>query len=196
MLGFGPIGSYPIGALPHHVAAGRRRAAVTVSNLIIPEHKTEEGILIRSTAAVWNEIAEALGDDWSLAFQIPPHRWEEIVAGAFHKEGYHEVILTPRSGDLGRDVIAIKHGVGCVKVIGSVKAFAPDNEVGYEYIREFIGVLTGEPDASKGIIATTSRFPAKVHEQKNIAPFLPTRLELMDGEKLQKWLSELSKSIL
>jgi restriction system protein len=40
---------------------------------------------------------------------------EEIVAGAFKRARYDEVTLPPRSGDFGRDVIAVKHGVGCVK---------------------------------------------------------------------------------
>ncbi|WP_370137360.1 hypothetical protein [Bradyrhizobium sp. USDA 313] len=31
--------------------------------------------------------------------------------------------LTPRSGDHGRDVIAVRSGVGCIKIIGSVKAY-------------------------------------------------------------------------
>lgn len=69
--------------------------------MIIPEGKTPSGLLIRSTSAIWNSIANALGDDWSLAFQIPPERWEEIVAGAFKNDGYDEVTLTPRSRDHG-----------------------------------------------------------------------------------------------
>jgi len=32
-----------------------------------------------------------------------------------------------------------------------------------------------------------------VNEDPFIAPFLPTRLELMNGEALQKWLRDLSK---
>jgi len=47
--------------------------------------------------------------------------WEEIIAGAYKKAGFDEVTLTPRSGDLGRDVIAIKKGLGSVRVIDQVK---------------------------------------------------------------------------
>jgi restriction system protein len=54
-----------------------------------------------------------------------------------------------------------------------------------------LGVLSGEQDASKGIITTTSDFPPLVTEDPFIAPFLPTRLELMNGEALRKWLAEL-----
>src|SRR4029077_17458424 len=108
------------------------------------------------SSAVWNSIANALGNDWSLALQSTPRQWEEIVAGAFEKAGYDEVILTPASGDYGRDVIAIKHGIGSVKVLGSVKAYAPDHLVPYDAVRALIGVVTGERDTSKGIITTTS----------------------------------------
>src|SRR5262249_58606614 len=119
-------------------------------------------------------------------------KWEEIVAGAFNKAQY-EVTLTPRSGDHGRDVIAIKRGVGCIKIIGSVKRYAPGNLVGYDEIRALLGVLSGERDASKGIITTTSGFPPKIADDPFIAPFMPTRLELMDGEKLKAWLISLQK---
>jgi restriction system protein len=75
---------------------------------------------------------------------LPPEKWEEIIAGAFKRARYDEVILTPRSGDHGRDVIAVKHGVGCVKIIGSVKAYKPGNLVPYDTVRSLIGVMSGE----------------------------------------------------
>jgi restriction system protein len=51
----------------------------------------------------------------------------------------------------------------------------------------------GERDTSKGIIATTSEFPPNIAKDPFIAPFLPTRLELLPGNKLRAWLAELSK---
>jgi restriction system protein len=131
-----------------------------------------------------------LGSDWSIAFRLSPEKWEEIVAGAFKKEKYDTVVLTPRSGDFGRDVIAIKHGVGCVKIIGSVKRYAPGHLVPYDDVRALLGVLSGERDASKGIITTTLDFPPNIKADKFIAPFLPTRLELVNGTQLQDWLTK------
>jgi restriction system protein len=64
--------------------------------------------------------------------------------------------------------------------------------VGYDDIRALLGVLSSERDASKGIITTTSDFPPLVMEDPSIAPFIPTRLELMNGEATQKWLQELA----
>ena len=67
----------------------------------------------------------------------------KCVVGAFSKANY-EVTLTPRSGDFGRDVIAIRRGVGCVKIIGSVKRYAAGNLVPYDDIRALLGVMAGE----------------------------------------------------
>jgi restriction system protein len=167
--------------------------SITVASVIIPESKTNSGILIGSTSAVWDSIVRELRNDWSAAYKIPPDRWEEIVAGAFKNDGYNEVILTPRSRDHGRDVIAIKRGMGCVKVLGSVKAFAPDRLVPYDDVRALMGVIASERDTSKGIITTTSDFPPLIESDPLIAPLLPTRIELVNGAKLQKWLKDLSK---
>jgi restriction system protein len=162
-----------------------------VGSLVIPERKTAEGLLIKSTSVGWMEIAERLKNDWSIAYQIPPEKWEEMIAGAYSRAGFDEVILTPRSGDHGRDIIAILRGIGCIKIIGSVKAYKPGKLVRYDDVRALAGVLLGERDASKGIITTTSDFPPKILSDPVIAPLTPTRLELMNGMQLQKWLATL-----
>ena len=162
--------------------------ALSISSVIIPGSKTAEGTLVAATSAVWMEIINRLESNWSIAYQLPPERWEELVATAFHKDGFDEVTLTPRSGDQGRDVIAIKKGVGAIKVVGSVKAYGAGKLVRYDDVRALLGVLAGEHDASKGMVATTSDFPAKLSEARFIKPFLPYRLELMNGAQLRRWL--------
>lgn len=161
------------------------------SILIIPKKKTAEGVLISSTSLMWAEIVAWLQNRWDDAYQIPPEKWEEIVAGAFHKAGFDEVTLTPRSGDFGRDVIAIKNGFGSMKVIGSVKAYAPDRRVRQDDVRALLGVMSGEQNVSKGIITTTGKFAPRIKLDPYIKPFLPTRLELIDGDELRVWLSSL-----
>jgi restriction system protein len=198
MRGFGPRGATPRGALPaklvQQIKAGRSIACLALSSLIIPEQQTSEGVLVRSTAAVWHEIVRHLGNDWSVAFRIPWDKWEEIVAGAFKEAKYDEVTLTPRSGDHGRDVIAVKQGVGCVRILGSVKAYRPDHLVSYDDVRALAGVLATDLKASKGIIATTSDFPTNIYKEPSIAPLLHTRLELMPGEQLLRWLTTLQQA--
>ena len=192
-IGGGPIGGGPIGAFPWGMPNGPKTVKLSLSGIIIPERQVSAGILLRSTSVVWQEIAEKLGTDWTIAYQLSPENWEEIVAGAFKKSGY-DVVLTPRSGDHGRDVIATRSGIGCVKIIGSVKAYKPDRVVPYDHIRALLGVMAGERDVSKGIIATTSDFPPNVETDPFIAPFMPTRLELMNGERLQSWLAEIQNN--
>jgi len=179
--------------LPEKVADLAAHTALQISALIIPEREVAAGILLRSTSALWTEIVRELGVDWTLAYKLSSEKWEEIVAGAFKVAGYDEVILTPRSGDHGRDVIATKHGVGCVKIIDSVKAYKPGNLVNYDAVRALLGVMTGERDVSKAIITTTSDFPPLIGQDPFIAPFMPTRLELMNGKALCQWLADLSK---
>ena len=185
-------GQYTITGIPAVLQVHPSMPSLTTTSLIIPAGNTSSGILVGSTQALWRSIANTLRGDWSIAYQIPPDRWEEIVAGAFKNDGYDEVILTPRSGDHGRDVIAIKHGVGCIKILGSVKAYAPGHNVSYDAVRALMGVIASERDTSKGIITTTSNFPPLIESDPLIAPLLPTRLELINGEKLQKWLGDLS----
>jgi restriction system protein len=167
---------------------------IVISTLIIPEKKVREGLLIASTSIAWKGIVAGLSRDWSKALELSSDQWEELIAGAYHRAGYSEVILTPRTGDHGRDVIAIQKGIGSIKIIGSVKAYKPGLLVSYDHIRALIGTMTGEQNVSKGIITTTSDFPPKVMDDPFIKPFIPYRLELMNGEKTQQWLKSLIES--
>jgi restriction system protein len=172
-------------------------AALSISSLIIPERSVAEGVLIRSVSVVWNEIVQRLGSDWSLAYQLTPRQWEELIAGALQKDKeikFDEVILTPMSRDHGRDVIAIKNGRMALKIIGSVKKYKPGHLVDYDAIRALMGVMGSERDVSKGLITTTSDFPPEVWEDPLIKPLIPTKLELINGDGLQKWLAELAAS--
>jgi hypothetical protein len=131
---------------------------LTVGSVIVPERPVEEGVLIRCTSFVWTSIVRNLKDDWEQAFQIPPRVWEEILAGAFKEAGFEEVILTPRSGDHGRDVIAVRKGIGSVRILGSVKAYKPGHLITKEEVHALMGVVAIDPNASKGMFATTSDF--------------------------------------
>jgi restriction system protein len=180
-----------ITSIKRFVSAIAEVVPLSLSGIIIPERRTVEGLLVESTSFVWADILRKLKYNWSRAYEIPADKWEELVAGAYKKAGFDEVVLTPRSADHGRDVIAVRKGIGCIKIIGSVKAYKPGHLVAYDDVRALLGVLSGERDASKGIITTTSDFPPRITSDPFIAPFLPTRLELMNGEQLKQWLADL-----
>ena len=169
-------------------------AGLLIQGIIQPYGNTPGGKLIRAMALPWQVIVDALVKDWSLADQIPFARWEEMVAAAFDRAGYDEVTLTPRSGDHGRDVIAVKKGIGSIRIIDSVKAYKHGHLVGYDDVRALSGVLHGDQQATKGIITTTSDFAPGISNDPFLKPLIPYRLELMNGAALKKWLQELALS--
>lgn len=167
-------------------------ASLLVQAVVQPISLAEEGRIVKALEIPWRAIVKLLKDDWAHAMKIPPHIWEEMIAAAFDQEGYDDVILTPRSGDLGRDVIAVKNGVGSIRIINSVKAYKPGHLVKHDDVRALAGVLHGDPKASKGILSTTSDFAPTIKTDPLLAPFMPYRLELMNGQTLQKWLHEVA----
>ena len=90
--------------------------------------------------------------------------------------------------------IAIKKGIGSVRIIGSVKAYKPGHLVKHDDVRALAGVLMGDQQASKGIVTTTSGFAPGIEHDPFLRPLMPYRLELMDGKTLQKWLENLALS--
>lgn len=153
---------------------------------------TDEGKIVQAVTLPWFEILELLKNDPNAAFQIPADKWEEIIAGAYRQSGFDEVILTPRSGDYGRDVIAVKKGIGTIRVIDQVKAYKPGHLVDANDVRALVGVLQGD-NASKAFLTTTSDFAPKLPVDPLITPFIPSRLELINGQNLLKRLLELRK---
>ena len=88
---------------------GVDRNSLLLQTVIVPEDKTKEGLLIRAVSQPWFTIIRLIEKDPSIIFQISPVKWEEIIAGAYSEADFDEVILTPRSGDFGRDIIASVH---------------------------------------------------------------------------------------
>ena len=97
---------------------------------------------------------------------------EISLVPAYKTAGFEEVILTPRSGDYGRDIIAIKRGLGSIRVIDQVKAYKPDHLVSAEDVRALMGALQGD-GASKGFLTTTSDFAPRLKSDPLIMPFIP-----------------------
>jgi restriction system protein len=151
-----------------------------------------EGRLIEGVAVPWFEILRIIQRDPAAAYEIDPRQWEEIIAGAYSQAGFDEVILTPRSGDKGRDVIATKFGVGSIRIFDQVKAYKPGHLVTADEVRAMLGVITGADNVSKGVVTTTSNFAPRLAEDPYIKKYLPFRLELKPREVLFRWLESLS----
>lgn len=168
---------------------------VLISAIVERSERVTDGHTIRALDPAWGRIAQIIRTNPSELYSLTPEQWEELIAASYDKAGFDEVILTPRSGDFGRDVIAIKKGWGSVKIIDQVKAFKPGHNVDANDVRALIGVLHADRSATKGIVTTTSSFAPRLRDDPFIAPFVPYRLELIDGSEVMKRLSSLTDDI-
>lgn len=178
------------------VFADRTNITTTIPSLLIQTvvekgDKTDDGEVILAVTLPWYHIIAELMRDPEFAYRMTPRMWEEMVAGIYERAGFDEVILTPHSADHGRDVIAVKKGVGIIRVIDQVKAFKPPHRVKADDVRALLGVLRGD-GASKGFLTTTSDFAPTLREDPLIKPFLGNTIELVSGDMLLTRLKELS----
>ena len=173
--------SYTIDTLP----------AILMQAVVSVGEKTPEGHRIQAVTLPWFTIIEEVQRDAAYLNQIDWRKLEELVAGAYEQAGY-EVVLTPRSADRGRDIVAVKRGVCSIRIIDQVKAYAPHRRVTANDVRALIGVLASEQNTSKGIVTTTAAFAPGIWNDPTIKPFIPYRLELRDGEQLRRWLLDLA----
>jgi restriction system protein len=166
---------------------------LTIKAILDYGENVDDGRLVRAVAVPWFEFMKMIARDPSSIYGVDWRKWEEIIAGAYTRAGFDDVVLTHRSGDGGRDVIASKRGFGSIRIFDQVKAYTPPHVVSAEEVRAMLGVLTGHPNVSKGIITTTSEFAPRVADDPGLAPFIPYRLELKPRDDLLSWLAELSK---
>ena len=154
--------------------------------------KTSEGQIIRAVTVPWLLIFQELERDPRFLFEFAqyPRKFEEFIAGAYEEDGW-QVVLTPQSGDLGRDVIARKPDVMAIRVLDQCKAFSPDHLVAANDVRAMYGVLSMDKNVSMGVITTTSKFARRVQEE--FKDFIPYRLYLRDGPALREWLRRVAK---
>jgi restriction system protein len=167
---------------------------ITLQALLQFGDRTNEGQLIRAVAVPWYEILALIQKDPQASYLLGARKWEEIIAGAYERAGFN-VILTPASGDRGRDIIATKAdmGSGSIRIFDQVKAYKPGHVVTAEEVRAMIGTLDGE-NVSKGIVTTTSMFAPRLMDNDNIRRLVPHRLDLRPGDLLFPWLDEVAKT--
>jgi restriction system protein len=158
--------------------------------VVVPGERVPEGQLIAAVAVPWFDILEMIQRDPETIYQLDWRKWEEVIAGAYRRQGF-EVILTPRSNDRGRDVIAT-HEFGSIRFYDQVKAYAPGHVVTLEEVHAMLGVLSSQPNVSKGVITTTSTFAPGVWKDPGVSQLIPYRLELKDRHALLPWLSSLA----
>ena len=152
----------------------------------------QEGILVQAVGFAWLEFVAAMIKDPRIMYEIDPRKLEELVAGGWKRAGADEVILTPRSGDGGVDVIATFANVGRVRLFDQVKRYAPDHRVTLEEALAMAGVLNVRPNVSKVFITTTSEFAPGVAKDVDLQRLMPWKLELRPRGVLLPWIEEIA----
>ena len=157
---------------------------IVVQSVVETLGHSTEGEIVQTLGPAWQAILNAIAADPNALERLSPRQLEELIAASYDKAGFDEVILTPRSGDLGRDVIAVKRGFFSVRIIDQVKHFSPGHRVAANDVRALVGVLLSDERATKGFVTTTSRFAPGIATDPFIAKHVPYRLELIDGPSL------------
>jgi len=151
--------------------------------------KTDDGVFIEAVTAPWFEIIALIKRDPNAVYQLNCWQWEDLIAGAYKESGF-DVILTPRSGDKGRDVIATRPGFVSIRIYDQVKAYTPGHLVSANDVRALCGVLGIDGNVSKGIITTTTDFAPGIYKDEGLLALMPHRLDLRPRAKLIEWLTQ------
>jgi restriction system protein len=164
--------------------------------IVQPVDQTKEGELIKALSIPWMAIAMEIQRDpeFLYLFAKNPRKFEEFIAATYERAGWPHVVLTPQSGDRGRDVIATKPGFGSIRFLDQCKAYSPGNFVTHDDVRGMFGVLNLSPNASKAIVTTTSDFQPGIFASDEFKAVMPHRLELRNGVALRQWLKEVAVS--
>lgn len=124
---------------------------------------------------------------------LSPRQFEEFIAETLSQLGFTDVILTPRSRDGGKDVIA-SHKVNNIPLsfYFECKHYAEGNKVQLETLRALLGTLAHDAQTvNKGVLVTTSTFTKGARE------FIlgEARLDGKDYNGILGWVDELKKKI-
>jgi restriction system protein len=187
-------GQYWVTDANEFLAINRGPEVLLESTIIRYGEKTEEGTLVTSAAAAWFEIRKQIELDPGFRFEFAesPRKFEEFIAGTYVESQFDEVTVTPRSGDKGRDVIAVKSGFYSQRILDQVKAYSAHRLVTHDEVRALAGVVSLDTNTSKGMITTTADFqPGIWSEFENLMPY---RLQLRNGEFLLKLLKGLNSA--
>lgn len=124
---------------------------------------------------------------------LTPRQFEEFVAETLSQLGFTDVILTPRSGDGGKDVIA-SHQINGIPLsfYFECKKYADDNKIQLETLRTLLGTVAHDArQVNMGVLVTTSTF-TKGSKEFILAE---SRLDGKDYDGILGWIDELNKKM-
>jgi restriction endonuclease Mrr len=156
-----------------------------LTKLRLPTHYQER--LVRVDQVPFQVLQTIISDPRHL-HGLTPRQFEEFVAELVEGLGFKNVILTPVSGDGGRDVIASKlvHDIP-ITFYFECKKYAEGNKVQLATLRSLLGVVAHHAtEANIGVLVTTSTFTRGCREL--IAS--ECRLDGKDYQGIMEWVRE------
>lgn len=163
---------------------------ITTQAIIAVVDQNPEGSVINFLDPYFHQLVETMLQNRILVYEQDWRRWEQILAAAYSKAGYH-VTLTPRSRDKGRDLIAEKKGVASVKILGQMKRYREDRRISLQEVDSLLGTFMRDEHATHAVFATTSSFAPGIFQEDSINRLIPNPLKLMDIEDLMTWFRSL-----
>lgn len=163
----------------------READELLLGTLVEADRESDTGAMVRFVAPAWLELVRLIQANPRIMDSMDSRRFEELIAGAYKRAGFDSVLLTPRSGDHGVDVVAEKHGLGKVRIVDQAKRFSPGSSVTANDVRALGFVALADGRHTKGVVTTTSSFAPRIEKDKYLGPLLRNgRIELVSGEML------------
>ncbi len=143
----------------------------------------QKEILTLSTE-FWNSMLAELMRNPKSIFDLPPRKFEELVAEMLTRDGF-SVTLTPETKDGGKDILALnKTSLGNHLFLVECKRYAPERPVDISIVRALYGVVEAEK-ANAGILVTTSYFTKEAMKFRDNIHY---RMSFKDYENLLEWI--------
>jgi hypothetical protein len=155
---------------------------VEFSSLWIPSEK--ELLTAEQFEFVDRKIAEQIANDPTRLFSLDPRFFEELIASIYADLDY-EVMMTKRTKDGGRDVVALgRKDYLSLKLLIECKRYARHRKVSVTQVRALFGVMNDE-HVTKALLATTSGFTKSAREfaERNV-----WKLDLVDHDDLVRMI--------
>ncbi|HEY2586765.1 MAG TPA: restriction endonuclease [Tepidisphaeraceae bacterium] len=171
-----------------------RAPAPVIQSVIKLGAKVDEGRIVVAISLPWFEIVREIERDPNFLYKVDWHTMEQLVAGAYHRNGWN-VTLTPRGkNDGGRDVIATRPDFGSIRIVDQIKTYKPGRLVEPADVDAMLGVLNKDAGVTKGFVTTTAEFSPSIFQDADVRRFMPNRLTLKNGAELRDWLVRSEKA--
>ena len=151
------------------------------SNLVSVIEEVRDGQVIKADKEEFTRFIQHLSIDYEILLRMSPRDFERAIAAVYSRTGrFDRVILTPASGDEGRDIVLESSRWGSKRMVVELKRYRR-NKISAEAVNALIGVLTGEEVGSRAAFITTSTFAPRLSQHRSIRKAIDNHsLELLN----------------